>query len=1079
MAVVGRRVTNVITDRFVIEGVERYVNSVNRVTRTVRRSRGQIGLFHRAAANLFTLYGLVMMFNTMSRAVHSLGESVISGVGALEMMRVELEVLTGRAGEGAKALMWLQKVAVRTPFQIPDLVEAATQLKAWGMNLNETIPLLTDAAVAMGVTSGSLARVANMMGRVVRRGANWGRTLTALRGDLSVFNQVLAETGDRFKALQAALAHTHGITEEVFMTLPQLMSNFKDAIGIITRFFAVATGFYDKVRNAFAKLTLTAIKFSDVLSEVNIFDPKQIEKLRGAAKRVLKAFITDVISYLIDVARPLIYAFFAEIGAMSLGLLDGIRAAIKNELLKKPTRETATLFLTGFLAVPQPLAKKVVETLLSVAGFKKQAKEVARDTSDVFAETFINTTEKYTNYVAKFLKQFLPAPDERAFARTLSAWKELQKIIGSLGKDTKFKDIAALFSDVRTKFTDLHAQTVRLREAFRYLSTQPIPESLGPRAAAIYQRNVGALSQMADRMAALAQRGTIVSDRLTKLANAGKQGTAEFEALTNELSFINLAMEGLVRASKRLERNLAEVRYGVAELDAQFKKSTERQLENFDELLNSVGPKLDALRERFSQPVEPRINVEPVRKSLETLQEWLSQPTAPKVDLSPVQESFETLRKWLSEPIDAEINLTPVQESLNTLRQWVSQPLEPTVDLDTVRQSLETLNKWLSQLSQPKVDLDPVRESLEMVNYLLLVESFPLFRQYAEELDRLYQKLLSLPEGSKEYEKYRERIIQVLGALQQLSSQVSKSNAELSALATGLVEGGSAAKDAAKRYSDVVKEVQRANRMAEGIVQMPKVEISVGVSRTFERQMEQIRQRINRVREQMNRARETARQYARQLVHLAATGRANTPEFERFAVMLLVQSERAAELADLLRQLGEAYTKLAQGIPTEEVEGVLRDWQRAAVDVATTITDSFSRAFADVVTGANNMRDSLSEVFDEIKRMIIETAIKTALIRLGMAMIPGLGNLLGGASWGNALLAAMGIYQAPVTGVQGGGQLQREVQTLQPVGVQTQSQLRVVPIFGKSAFEGAYFVGVSGFDDLVEKSQQLVRKRVL
>lgn len=67
-----------------------------------------------------------------------------------EDANLTLKTLYGSQEVAAEKMKWIQNFAVTTPFEFPELVEAATQLKAYGMDIENYGRTIGDTAAAMG-----------------------------------------------------------------------------------------------------------------------------------------------------------------------------------------------------------------------------------------------------------------------------------------------------------------------------------------------------------------------------------------------------------------------------------------------------------------------------------------------------------------------------------------------------------------------------------------------------------------------------------------------------------------------------------------------------------------------------------------------------------------------------------------------------------------------------------------------------------------------------------------------------------------------------------------------------------------
>ena len=153
----------------------------------------------------------------------------------MEGFHTRLEVLMGSAGAAQERLDELFRIGTTTPFEMPGLIEAEVNLRALGVNAEETLPLIMDFAGAMGV---DVARAAVEVGRAMQFGAGAVETIAgrALRAQVELrtgTDALKMSTTEFRKELITTLTDPDGIfaggTEKLAATFDGLMSNLSDA----------------------------------------------------------------------------------------------------------------------------------------------------------------------------------------------------------------------------------------------------------------------------------------------------------------------------------------------------------------------------------------------------------------------------------------------------------------------------------------------------------------------------------------------------------------------------------------------------------------------------------------------------------------------------------------------------------------------------------------------------------------------------------------------------------------------------------------------------------------------------------
>jgi len=157
-------------------------------------------------------------------------------VGAqMERFETQLQTLMGPTGDAAARLERLFEIGSTTPFELDGLVEAEINLRALGVNAEETLPLVMDFAGAMGV---DLASAAVEVGRAMQFGAGAVETISgrALRAqvELRTGADALKMSTEEFREeLIATLTDSNGIfaggTQKLAATFGGMMSNLSDS----------------------------------------------------------------------------------------------------------------------------------------------------------------------------------------------------------------------------------------------------------------------------------------------------------------------------------------------------------------------------------------------------------------------------------------------------------------------------------------------------------------------------------------------------------------------------------------------------------------------------------------------------------------------------------------------------------------------------------------------------------------------------------------------------------------------------------------------------------------------------------
>ena len=95
-----------------------------------------------------------------------LGKKALDTAAMFEMLRAQMETAFGSKAKGGEMFDWAVEFAAKTPFDVPQIVEATTLLKLFGLEAKKWLPLVGDMAGAMGkdVTQATQAVANALMG---------------------------------------------------------------------------------------------------------------------------------------------------------------------------------------------------------------------------------------------------------------------------------------------------------------------------------------------------------------------------------------------------------------------------------------------------------------------------------------------------------------------------------------------------------------------------------------------------------------------------------------------------------------------------------------------------------------------------------------------------------------------------------------------------------------------------------------------------------------------------------------------------------------------------------------------------
>lgn len=119
------------------------VKSANAITRTYIGSNGKL-------ASSFSLVQRGILAATGAFGIYKAKSSFIDANADMETYKNTLTVVLKDEAKAIQTLTWAEKFAAKTPFEIPQIVEATTRMTSYGLNAQKTMGIIGDMASVMG-----------------------------------------------------------------------------------------------------------------------------------------------------------------------------------------------------------------------------------------------------------------------------------------------------------------------------------------------------------------------------------------------------------------------------------------------------------------------------------------------------------------------------------------------------------------------------------------------------------------------------------------------------------------------------------------------------------------------------------------------------------------------------------------------------------------------------------------------------------------------------------------------------------------------------------------------------------------
>jgi tape measure domain-containing protein len=156
-------------------GTAHVISALGNVEKAVQQTDHSVislGATMGATASVVTA-ALSTIANVAGGALASVGEAVIGMNSKLEQSSIAFTTMLGSAEASAAMLKDLQQFAATTPFEFPQLVDAAKKMMALGFSAQQVRPMLTsigDAAAGLSIGAAGIDRITLALGQMQMKG---------------------------------------------------------------------------------------------------------------------------------------------------------------------------------------------------------------------------------------------------------------------------------------------------------------------------------------------------------------------------------------------------------------------------------------------------------------------------------------------------------------------------------------------------------------------------------------------------------------------------------------------------------------------------------------------------------------------------------------------------------------------------------------------------------------------------------------------------------------------------------------------------------------------------------------------
>jgi hypothetical protein len=289
----------------------------------------------------------------------------------MESYKNTLAVVLKSEDKAVKTLEWATTFAAKTPFEIPQIVEATTRMASYGINAQKTMGIVGDMASVMGKDlMSAVEAVADAQTGELERLKEFGITKKMIEDQAKAMKVTVTNNKGQITDQKAFNAVLFSLMEDRFKggmemqskTFKGMVSNLKDFMGQTAR--ELGAPVFDKVKEGLGKLLewLNKLKDSGALASFMA----KVQKVGGA----IYGFLVNAIKYAIGRVKALAAAITSWYTA-NKPLIDRIGLALMNAFLKLKAFATPIIQWISSVGIPAivSILGKVGTWVLKVANW--------------------------------------------------------------------------------------------------------------------------------------------------------------------------------------------------------------------------------------------------------------------------------------------------------------------------------------------------------------------------------------------------------------------------------------------------------------------------------------------------------------------------------------------------------------------------------------------------------------------------------------------------------------------------------------------------------------------------------------
>ena len=305
-------------------------------------------------------------FNLLINGIKSLTGTMIQGNAALEQYKASFDTMLGSAEQGTAMMEKLRTFAAKTPFEFPDLAQAAQTMLGFGINTQKVMPyiqMLGDVSMgnkekfqALTLAFSQVQAAGKLTGQdllqMINAGFNplkviseqTGKSIGDLKKEMEKGGITSEMVAEAFRLATSEGGQFFGMMEKQSQTLTGLISTLKDNLNALIR--GIGKPLFDMVKTV----------VDGLLKIIN--DPKIQSSLSNLVTVLSNALtpIVPIIANIVSTALPLLVAVIDQITPF-VSNLSGVFVNLLNTL--------APIF-TQLIAIIIPVITKIANAILPI-----------------------------------------------------------------------------------------------------------------------------------------------------------------------------------------------------------------------------------------------------------------------------------------------------------------------------------------------------------------------------------------------------------------------------------------------------------------------------------------------------------------------------------------------------------------------------------------------------------------------------------------------------------------------------------------------------------------------------------------